>query len=47
MTQTDLMSWRMEADPVLRSTIVSIIVLDRLPDHERLTAAHRNHAIEM
>lgn len=46
MTQTDLMSWRMEADPVLRSTIVSIIVLDRLPDHERLTAA-MNHAIDV
>jgi WS/DGAT/MGAT family acyltransferase len=36
MTQTDLMSWRMEDDPVLRSTIVSIVLLDRSPDQDRL-----------
>ena len=36
MTQTDLMSWRMEEDPILRSTIVSIVLLDRSPDQDRL-----------
>lgn len=36
MTQTDLMSWRMEGDPILRSTIVSIVQLDRSPDQARL-----------
>ncbi|WP_455901464.1 wax ester/triacylglycerol synthase domain-containing protein [Rhodococcus gordoniae] len=35
MSQTDLMSWRMESDPVLRSTIVAVALLDRSPDHER------------
>ncbi|SNV07727.1 acyltransferase [Rhodococcus rhodochrous] len=35
MSQTDLMSWRMEEDPVLRSTIVAVALLDRSPDHER------------
>ncbi|NRI64450.1 DUF1298 domain-containing protein [Rhodococcus sp. MS16] len=36
MTQTDLMSWRMEKDPILRSTIVSIVLLDRSPDQDRM-----------
>ncbi|NMM89600.1 diacylglycerol O-acyltransferase [Rhodococcus sp. SRB_17] len=36
MTQTDLMSWRMEEDPILRSTIVSIVLLDKVPDQDRL-----------
>ena len=35
MAQTDFMSWRMEADPVLRSTIVAVAVLDRSPDWSR------------
>lgn len=35
MTQTDYMSWRMEADPILRSTIVAVAVLDRVPDWPR------------
>ncbi|TWH42078.1 WS/DGAT/MGAT family acyltransferase [Rhodococcus rhodochrous J38] len=35
MSQPDLMSWRMEKDPVLRSTIVAVALLDRSPDHER------------
>ena len=45
MTQTDLMSWRMEEDPILRSTIVSIVLLDKSPDQDRLVAALRR-AIE-
>ncbi|MFE3289197.1 wax ester/triacylglycerol synthase domain-containing protein [Rhodococcus sp. NPDC059234] len=32
LTQTDLLSWRMERDPVLRSTIVAVALLDRAPD---------------
>lgn len=35
MTQTDLMSWRMESDPILRSTIVAVALLDRPPDRPR------------
>lgn len=35
MSQADLMSWRMEDDPILRSTIVAVALLDRSPDQER------------
>ncbi|MEU5841133.1 wax ester/triacylglycerol synthase domain-containing protein [Rhodococcus sp. NPDC047139] len=35
MSQADLMSWRMEEDPVLRSTIVAVALLDRSPDPDR------------
>ncbi|WP_009472541.1 wax ester/triacylglycerol synthase domain-containing protein [Rhodococcus sp. JVH1] len=35
MTQTDFMSWRMEEDPILRSTIVAVALLDRRPDQSR------------
>lgn len=38
LTQTDLMSWRMETDPVLRSTIVAVALLDRPPDPDRFVA---------
>ncbi|GAA4488444.1 wax ester/triacylglycerol synthase family O-acyltransferase [Rhodococcus olei] len=38
LTQTDLMSWRMEADPVLRSTIVAVALLDRRPDWDRFVS---------
>ncbi len=38
MTQTDYMSWRMEADPILRSTIVAVALLDRSPDQDRVVA---------
>ncbi|MGY2012073.1 wax ester/triacylglycerol synthase domain-containing protein [Nocardia gipuzkoensis] len=37
MSQSDLFSWNMERDPVLRSTIVSVLVLDTEPDWDRLT----------
>ncbi len=36
MSQSDLFSWKMERDPVLRSTIVSVLVLDTDPDWDRL-----------
>ncbi|MFI9415377.1 wax ester/triacylglycerol synthase domain-containing protein [Nocardia gamkensis] len=36
MSQSDLFSWNMERDPVLRSTIVSVLVLDTEPDWDRL-----------
>ncbi|WP_084510247.1 wax ester/triacylglycerol synthase domain-containing protein [Nocardia lijiangensis] len=36
MSQSDLFSWNMERDPVLRSTIVSVMVLDTDPDWDRL-----------
>ncbi|TQC48036.1 DUF1298 domain-containing protein [Rhodococcus sp. WS4] len=35
MTQTDYMSWRMEEDPILRSTIVAVALLDTSPDRQR------------
>ncbi|MVU78331.1 DUF1298 domain-containing protein [Nocardia sp. ET3-3] len=36
MTQSDLFTWSMEQDPNLRSTIVTVLVLDREPDWDRL-----------
>ena len=33
---TDVFTWRMERDPLLRSTIVAVAVFDRLPDWEVL-----------
>lgn len=36
MTQSDLLSWNMEQDPMLRSTIVVIAILDTRPDWDRL-----------
>lgn len=36
MSQSDLFTWSMEQDPGLRSTIVSIMILDRSPDWDRL-----------
>lgn len=36
MSQSDLFSWSMEQDPVLRSTIVTVLTLDRDPDWDRL-----------
>ncbi len=36
MQDTDAFSWYMEADPLLRSTVVSIVVLDGQPDVDRL-----------
>ena len=36
LRDSDAFSWYMEADPLLRSTIVSVVVLDRQPDVDRL-----------
>lgn len=36
MTQSDLFTWSMEHDPNLRSTIVTIMILDSEPDWDRL-----------
>ncbi|WP_083884150.1 wax ester/triacylglycerol synthase domain-containing protein [Nocardia higoensis] len=36
MTQTDLFAWSMEHDPLLRSTIVTVLILDTEPDRARL-----------
>lgn len=35
MTQPDFFSWRMERDPILRSTIVAVVVFDTTPDWGR------------
>lgn len=34
--QADVFAWRMERDPLLRSTIVTVVVLDAVPDREVL-----------
>jgi diacylglycerol O-acyltransferase / wax synthase len=36
--QSDAFTWWMEADPLLRSTIVAVTLLERAPDWERLRA---------
>jgi WS/DGAT/MGAT family acyltransferase len=36
MSDEDALMWNIEKDPVLRSTIVAVAVLDRAPDWERL-----------
>ncbi|MGW0179443.1 wax ester/triacylglycerol synthase domain-containing protein [Nocardia sp. NPDC003345] len=36
MSQADLFTWSMEHDPVLRSTIVTVLVLDSAPDWDRV-----------
>lgn len=36
MAQSDLFAWNMEDDPLLRSTIVAVAMLDRSPDWDRL-----------
>ena len=38
MRDTDAFSWYMEADPLLRSTVVSVVILDRAPDAALLLA---------
>jgi diacylglycerol O-acyltransferase len=37
MRDSDAFSWYMEEDPLLRSTVVSVMVLDAPPDWDRLT----------
>src|SRR6187397_1200733 len=36
MSDADALMWSIEKDPLLRSTITSISILDRAPDRERL-----------
>jgi diacylglycerol O-acyltransferase len=38
MSDTDALMWGIEADPLLRSTIIAIALLDRAPDRARLEA---------
>lgn len=46
MSQTDAFTWAMESDPRLRSTVVTVILLDRSPDwdvvRERFAALSHN-----
>ncbi len=46
MSQTDAFTWAMESDPRLRSTVVTVIMLDRSPDwdvvRERFGVVSRN-----
>lgn len=46
MSQTDAFTWAMESDPRLRSTVVTVILLDRSPDwdvvRERFEVVSRN-----
>lgn len=37
MSDSDALMWTIEKDPMLRSTITAISLLDRAPDAERLT----------
>jgi diacylglycerol O-acyltransferase len=37
MSDADALMWRNEKDPLLRSTITAVAILDRAPDHELLT----------
>jgi hypothetical protein len=36
MSDADALMWRNEKDPMLRSTIIAVAILDRPPDHQRL-----------
>ncbi len=36
MSDADKLMWTIERDPLLRSTITSVVVLERAPDHARL-----------
>jgi diacylglycerol O-acyltransferase len=38
MKDSDAFTWYMERDPILRSTVVSVVWLDRSPDWEKLVA---------
>jgi len=39
MSETDALMWHMERDPILRSTITTVWVLDEMPDEVRLRAS--------
>lgn len=40
LTAFETLMWRAEADPLIRSTMVAVEVLDSVPDWDRLVAAH-------
>lgn len=40
MTPFEILMWRAEADPALRSTVVVVELLDTVPDWSRLVSAH-------
>lgn len=42
MSDSDALMWNIERDPILRSTILSIWILDRPPDRDRLAAKLRS-----
>ena len=39
MSETDALIWHMERDPILRSTITTVWILDKMPDEVRLRAS--------
>jgi diacylglycerol O-acyltransferase len=41
MSINDALMWRIERDPILRSTVLSVWILDRAPDRERFNAMVR------
>ncbi len=41
LSQNDAIMWQVESDPLLRSTIVAVSILDRAPEWERVVAATR------
>ena len=47
MGEVDALMWAMEADPVLRSTVIAVALLDGPPDRERLTARVRRSVEEI
>lgn len=47
MGNMDALLWRVESDPVLRSTTATVSLLDRPPDRERLTARIRRAVREI
>ena len=47
MTAADALLWNIERDPVLRTTITAVALLDRAPDWDRLVATLTRGAIEV
>ena len=41
MSDSDALMWNIEKDPLLRSTIVTVLLLDQAPDWDRLVDTHR------
>ncbi|MFC4126391.1 wax ester/triacylglycerol synthase domain-containing protein [Nocardia rhizosphaerae] len=39
LSQTDFLTWRLQRNPILRPTIVAVLLLDAAPDRDRLAAA--------